>query len=125
MRDNNVTSLFHYLSLQAENSAKTAYKNGYPLSDNGVQWILVAGPYWTPKSFGPFSEAESTVPVHEVSDSSEFEATMESLGRDSPPVLDELYLLGTQESFARLEEIIASTDQLAQPIIEAMTSELE
>ena len=39
-----------------------------------------------------------------------------------PPDLDELYLLGTKESFIRLEEIIASTDKLAQPFIEAMTS---
>ena len=39
-----------------------------------------------------------------------------------PPQLEELHLLGTQESFSRLEEIIASTDQLAQPFIQAMTS---
>jgi hypothetical protein len=42
--------------------------------------------------------------------------------QNPPPELDELYLLGTQESFARLEEIFASTDELAQPFIEAMTS---
>ena len=124
MHDHNVTTLFHQLSLQAENNAKTAYEKQFPLSDNGIQWILLVGPYWTPKSFGPFSADESTVCAHETSDSSNPEAAMEPLDpmQNPPPELDELYLLGTQESFARLEEIFASTDELAQPFIEAMTS---
>ena len=119
-----VATLFHSLSFQAQNQAKAAYKNRYPLSDNGIQWILLAGPYWMPKSFGPFSEAESTVRAHKISDSSDFEATIELLHQiqSTPPELDELYLLGTQKSFTRLEEIIASTDQLAQPFIRAMAA---
>ena len=124
MHIEDVESLFHILSFQAENQAKAAYKNGYPLSDNGVQWILLVGPYWVPKMFGPFSEAESTVRAHKTSGSADFEATMELLNQmeGPPPQLDELYLLSTQESFSRLEEIIASTDQLAQPFTQTMTS---
>jgi hypothetical protein len=74
--------------------------------------------------FGPFSEAESTVRAYKRSDSADFEAMMVHLNRvKGPPAqLDELYLLSTQESFNRLEEIIASTDRLAQPFTEAMTS---
>jgi len=121
MHIHDVESLFHILSFQAENQAKAVYKNGYPLSGNGIQWILLVGPYWIPKMFGPFSEAESTVRAHKTSGSADFEATMELLNQ-TPPQLDELYLLGTQESFNRLEEIIASTDQLAQPFTQAMTS---
>ena len=56
-----------------------------------------------------FSEAESTVRAHKTSGSADFE-------------LDELCLLGAQESFSQLEEIIASTDHLTQPFIQAMTS---
>ena len=74
--------------------------------------------------FGPFSEAESTVRAHKTSGSANFEATMELLNQmeGPPPQLDKLYLLGTRESFSRLEEIIISTDQLAQPFTQAMTS---
>jgi hypothetical protein len=76
------------------------------------------------KMFGPFSEAESTVRAHKTSESADYEATMELLSRmEGPsPQLNELYLLGTQESFSRLEEIISSADQLAQPFTQAMTS---
>ncbi|KAI9453196.1 hypothetical protein HD554DRAFT_2043438 [Boletus coccyginus] len=115
---------FHTLSFQAEDQAKAAYKNKYPLSDSGVQWILLAGPYWTPKTFGPFSEAKSSVRALKISGSGDFEVTTEFVDRmqRTPSELDELYLPGTQESFNQLEEIIASTDQLAQPFMEAMTS---
>lgn len=112
--------MFCASSFQAENRAKAAYKHGFPLSDNGVQWVLLAGPYWMSESFGPFSEAESTV----CADSSDFEATMELLDRvqGPPPRLDELYVFSTEESHSRLEELIASTDQLAEPLIQAMYS---
>jgi hypothetical protein len=124
MHTRDVKSTFHTLYFQAENQAKAAYKNGYPLSDNGIQWILLVGPYWIPKMFGPFSEAESTVRAYKRSESADFEEMMILLNRmkGPPPELDELYLLSTQESFNRLEEIIASTDQLAQPFIQAIAS---
>jgi len=119
-----IASLFHSLSFQAENQAKAAYKNGYPLSDNGVDWILLIGPYWLPKRFGPFSDAENTVRAYKMSDSADFEETMNLIERirNPPSPLDELYLLGTEESYTRLEQIIASTDQLAQPFIQAMSA---
>jgi hypothetical protein len=113
---------FHDLSFQAEDQAKAAYKNGYPLSDKGITWILLIGPYWLPKTFGPFSEDEST---KKSLGSADFEATMGLLrGKNGPPPeLEELYCLGTPESYTRLEEIIASTDELARPYIEAMSSD--
>ena len=116
--------MFHALSFQAQDQAKAAYKNNYPLSDEGVDWILLIGPYWLPKKFGPFSEAESTVRAHKVSDSADFEETLKllELMDGPPPILDELYLLDTEESFTRLGEIIASTDQFAQPFIQAMSA---
>ena len=77
-----------------------------------------------PKIFGPFSEAESTVRAHKVSGSADFDAAASLMSRieAQPPVLTELYLLGTPESYNRLEQIIASTDHSAQPLILAMTS---
>ena len=53
-------SLFSDL-VQAEDQAKAADKNNYPLSTNGVLWILLVGPYWTVKNFGSFTEAQMTV----------------------------------------------------------------
>jgi hypothetical protein len=124
MSNPDVASMFHTLSFQAQNQAKAAYKNGYPLSPNGVQWILLIGPYWTPKTFGPFSEAESTVRAHKLSGSADFAASLNLISQmqGPAPMLTELYLLGTPESFNRLEQIIASTDHLAQPFVQAMTS---
>ncbi|KAH9044833.1 hypothetical protein EDB84DRAFT_1587159 [Lactarius hengduanensis] len=83
--------------VEAQTQVKAAYKNSYPLTNDRVQWILVVGPYWLPKIFGPFSKAE--------------------LGEMNkpPPKLEELYLLGTLELYNCLEGIIASTDELAKP----------
>ncbi|KAN0087872.1 hypothetical protein V8E55_006493 [Tylopilus felleus] len=126
MDSHQIASKFHSLSFQAQNQAKAAYKSGHPLSDDGIYWILLIGPYWLPKKIGPFSEAESTVRAYKRSDSADFEETLKLLERmrGPPPTLDELYLLGTEESFTRLEQIIASTDQLAQPLIQAMSADL-
>lgn len=120
----NIASLFHILSFQAQNQAKAAYKNSYPLSDDGVDWILLNGPYWPPKKFGPFSEAQNIVHAHKISDSADFEETLNLLEamNNPPPILDKLYLLSTEESFTQLGQIIASTDQLAQPFIKAMSA---
>jgi hypothetical protein len=120
MTASDVMSAFHTLFFQAQNQAKAAYKNKYPLSNDGIQWILLVGPYWLPRTFGPFSEPESTVRAHKVSGSADFDETMKLLEdmEGPPPEIQELYLLGTPESFTRLEEIVAYTDVLAQPFIE-------
>jgi hypothetical protein len=87
------------------------------MAKDGIWWILLVGPYWTPTKFGPFSEAELGV-RHKLSDSAD---SGERMGRvdaknSPPPTLTELYLLSTPESYNRLEEIIASTDTLAKPL---------
>jgi hypothetical protein len=88
----NIASLFHALSFQAQNQAKATYKNGYLLSDDGFDWILLIGLYWLPQKIGLFSEAGSTLRAHKISDSPDLEETLNLL---------EL-LRGTEESFARL-----------------------
>jgi hypothetical protein len=45
--------VFHKLYFQAKDQAKATYKNHYPLSEEGVQWILLVGPYWTLERLGP------------------------------------------------------------------------
>jgi len=89
--DSDVESMFHSLFFQAQNQVKAVYKNGYPLSSNGVQWILLVGPYWMPKKFSPFSEAESTVHAHKVSGSSDFRSCQPTSGPAF--MITELYLL--------------------------------
>jgi hypothetical protein len=75
--------------------------------------------------FGPFLEAESTVRAHkkgsDSADYEELERTLDAM-HGAPRELQELYLLNTNESFDRLEGILASTDHLAQPYINAMSS---
>ena len=67
--------------------------------------------------------AESTVRAHKTSDTADFEETLNLLEvmYGPPPILDELYLLGTEEPITRLGQIIASTDRLAQPFIQTKT----
>ncbi|KAH9031933.1 hypothetical protein EDB85DRAFT_1890948 [Lactarius pseudohatsudake] len=117
-----VMTLFHCLYFQAQTQAKAAYKNSYPLTNDGVQWILVVGPYWLPKIFGPFSEAELGV-RNKHSDNADIVETTRLIQEMNkpPPELEELYLLGTLESYNRLEGIIASTDELAKPFIDGYT----
>ncbi|KAN0141512.1 hypothetical protein V8E53_000757 [Lactarius tabidus] len=120
-----VVSAFYKLDLQAQNQAKAAYRNNYPLANDGIWWILLVGPYWIPSKYGPFSEAELSVRAHKPSDSGDFEETMKMLDAmdQSPPEITELYLLGTPKSYKQLEEIIASTDTLAQPFIDGYRAE--
>lgn len=124
IRDRDVLAAFHSLYFQAEDQAKAAYKNDYPLRHDGIHWILLIGPYWTPQLFGPFSEAENPVRAHKASDSADYDELVKVLDamHGEPRQLHELYLLNTNESFARLEQILASTDQLAQPYINALSS---
>ena len=65
---NSIMRSYDHISVAflAQNQAKAAYKNKCPLSDDGIQWILLARSYWMPKSFDPFSEAESTVRAHKI-----------------------------------------------------------
>ena len=123
LSDYDVITAFHTLDFQAKDQAKAAYKNNYPLANDGIDWILLVGPYWRPSKYGPFSTAESSARALKPSESGDFEESMKL--RDDmhrpPPNLTELYLLGTPESYERLEEIIASTDLLAQPYIDVST----
>lgn len=115
-----IRSHFQALYFQAQDQAKAAYRNHYPLSNDGVWWILLLGPYWTPVKLGPFSEAELGVRALKRSDSAQWLETvkLERARAKSPSELVELYRLGTRESYDRLEELISFTDALAQPFIE-------
>jgi hypothetical protein len=66
---------FHVLYFQAEDQAKAAIKNRYQPLPKTVHWVLIIEPYWTPVTFGPFSDAELTVRSHKkVSSSANWEA---------------------------------------------------
>jgi hypothetical protein len=122
--DHRVTVAFHKLYFQAEDQAKAAYKNDYPLSNKGIHWILLVGPYWTPELFGPFTEAQSSVRAHKASDSADFDESLKILDalQGPPRPIHDLYLIGTTSSSARLEDILTSTDNLAAPYIDAVLS---
>ncbi|KAH8997400.1 hypothetical protein EDB92DRAFT_1420401 [Lactarius akahatsu] len=50
MSEFDVIIAFRDTLFRAENQAKAAYKNNFPLSKKGVQWILLVGPHWLPKT---------------------------------------------------------------------------
>ena len=119
----NVMSAFHGLYFQALDQAKAAYKNDYPLCEDGVYWILLVGPYWTVERLGPFTEAQMTVRSKKTSDSGDYGETVRLIKEmERIRKLRELYILSSDESFHRLKEILGSTDQVAQPYIDAMVN---
>ena len=116
---------FHSLYYQAMDQAKAAYKNNYPLradARDGVYWILLVGPYWTVEKFGPFTRGELGVRAKKKSDSGDYEETTKLWNEMAKTrQLSKLYILNSDESSRRLEEIFNSTHQVAQPYINAMT----
>jgi hypothetical protein len=74
-----VRSAFHALYFQVMDQAKAAYKNQYPLCEDGFYCILLVGPYWTVEKFGPFTEAEMSVRAMKPSDSGDHEETAQLL----------------------------------------------
>lgn len=117
-----VRMAFRLIRFQAEDQAKAAYKNKCPLREDGIDWILLVGPYWTPQKFGPFTEAEISVRAMKLSDSGDYGETMKVMAAmEKPYKLRELYTLNSVESVRRLGSIFGSTDQVAQPYINAMS----
>lgn len=115
---------FHHLYYQAQDQAKAAFKGGYPLVAEGVQWILLVGPYWVPVTFCPFTESQLSARAHKPSDSTDWceQIRLRCLLADPPLHLEELYLLSEDQSFRRMEEMLVSTDGPAAPFIEAFAA---
>ena len=119
--DKRVAVAFHKLYYQAEDQAKAAYKDDYPLSNKGIHWILLVGPYWMPELFGPFTNAHSSVRADKVSDSADFDESLKILDAlHGPPRPIQDPYISTTSSSARLEDILTSTDDLAAPYINAI-----
>jgi hypothetical protein len=113
-----VLSAFHTLFYQGEDQAKAAIKGGHTLS-KAIPYLLFVGPYFTPVKFGPFSPQQLGVRTHKPSDSADYKETLKAASRlASPPTPRKLYLLGTNDSTTQLNNIISSTDALAQPLIQ-------
>lgn len=118
-----VRDAFRMAKAQAINQAKAAFKNKYCFDrKRPIHWMLVVGPYWTPAQLGPFSKVDLTVRSHKTSSSEDFGAKMklEILGKQPPPVLEELYCFNSQSSYDRIEKILKETDEAAQPFIDKM-----
>jgi len=122
--NDDVLTAFHHLHYQAKNQAKAAIKNLFPISHgtDTVDWILLVGPYWVPVTFGAFTDAELTVRAHKTSSSADWKESAKEIKRVAgpPAALQELFLLCDDASAQRLEEIIASTDAAAKPLIDAL-----
>ena len=122
--NDDVLTAFHHLSYQAKNQAKAAIKNYYPISHgtDTVQWILLIGPYWVPVTFGPFTDAQLTVRAHKTSSSADWKESAKERKRVAgpPAALQEIFLLSEDASAKRLEEIISSTDEAAETLINAL-----
>ena len=115
---------FHLLYLQAEDQIKAAIKNRYQPLPKIVHWTVIIGPYWTPVTFGPFSDAELTAFSQEGIIKCILEGTIKDGRRDGGlRSLTELYLLYEDTSLARLHQLLAETDRAAQSLINALQCE--
>lgn len=113
-----VLSAFHTLFYQGEDQAKAAIKGGHTLSE-AIPYLLFVGPYFTPVNFGPFNSQQLGVRTHKPSGSADYKETLRAKSRLAlPPTRRKLYLLGTNDSATQLDDIISSTDALAQPLIQ-------
>ena len=82
-----------------------------------MPYLLFSGLYWTSVRYGPFTSAQMTVHTHKPSDSADFvETTKAACCLAMAPVQRRLFLLGTPESAEELEQVIASTDGVAQAL---------
>jgi hypothetical protein len=112
--DEDVMHAFHSLFYQGEDQAKAAIKGGHTLSRE-VLYLLFVGPYFVPVKFGPFTSEQLGVRTHKPSDSADYKESVKAAARlASPPTPRTLFLLGTHDSMVELEDIISSTDTLAQ-----------
>ena len=82
-----------------------------------MPYLLFSSLYWTSVQYGPFTSAQMTVCTHKPSDSADFvETTKAACHLAMAPVQQRLFLLGTPESAEELEQVIASTDGVAQAL---------
>jgi hypothetical protein len=111
-----VMGAFHVLYYQGEDQAKAAIKGKMTFS-NTLPFLLFVGPYWVHVRYGPFSEAQLTVRTHKPSPSADWVEANKAMRRlKAAPVERRLFLLGTADSAAELEKIIAATDSVAQAL---------
>ena len=105
---------FHLLCMQAKDQAKAVIKNRHFPKTWSLPYLLIIGPYWAFKEFGPFNEAELTVRSGKPSDNGNFLETVQvAIEAKAKPKKLKLFLLGTLESAYELEWIISSTDDFA------------
>ena len=116
--DAEVKSAFHDLYFQGEDQAKAAIKGGFNFPNRPqVPFFLFVGPYWTPVSYGPFSEAKLTVRTHKPSPSADWKEASRAMKRlRSNPSRRTLHLLGTTQSVTAMGQVIAATDGYAAPL---------
>ena len=113
-----VLAVLQTLFYQAEEQAKTAIKGGRTLAQS-IPYLLFVGPYFAPVVFGPFTAQQLDVCAHKLSDKADYREAMKAKVRLAlPPIQRKLYLLGTNDAAMQLNNIISSTDALAQPLIQ-------
>jgi len=113
-----VMIIFHSLFYQGEDQAKAAIKGGHTLT-NTIPYLLFVGPYFTPVKYGPFNPDQLGVRTHKPSDSADYmETTMANIRLNLPPIRRKIYLLGTNDAATQLDNVISSTDALAEPLIQ-------
>jgi hypothetical protein len=111
-----VKAAFGTLYFQGEDQAKAAIKNNVTFS-NPVSWLLFVGPYWTPVQYGPFTKGQLSVRTLKPANSDSWKESHNATRRlAAPKVQHRLFLLGTADSKAELEKVIAATDGIAQPL---------
>lgn len=123
LMDEETVNEFYYVFLQAMNQAKAAIKNQWSILPGSVHWLLAVGPYWRPVVFGPFTEDELEVRALKPTGSADWLASINEQDKAEKLKLKtkipELFLLGDEASFTRLEQLIASTDTTANALTAA------
>ena len=107
-----VQNAFHRLFYHAEDQAKAAIKGNYTLSTT-ASYLLFVGPYFASVAwqlgkctFKPFDSGDYC------------EELKARIRLSSSPTLHKLYLLGTRDSAEEIENILLSSDRLAQPLMQ-------
>jgi len=109
--DQDVQNTLYDTRFQARDQAVGEIKEGR-LPNRRLKWLIFVGPYFTEIEFGPFSEAELETRTHKPKFSGDYvELLIGKVEKQAPPVHLPLYLLGTDEGAAKLENYLNETSR--------------
>ncbi|KAM6503054.1 hypothetical protein JOM56_003031 [Amanita muscaria] len=108
-----VQNVVYNTRFQARDQAVCAIKEGR-LPNQRVKWLIFVGPYFAEIEIGPFSDAELQTRTHKPNSSGDYvELLITKVEKQAPSIYVPLYLLGTDEGVAKLENYINETSRFS------------